>query len=52
MGGTIYTDPESAPIRDGAVLVENGKIAPMSDVRAFATVAYTIRDGKPIFHSR
>jgi imidazolonepropionase-like amidohydrolase len=27
VGGTIYTDPQSPPIRDGVVLVENGKIA-------------------------
>ena len=27
VGGTIYVDPASAPIRDGVVLVQNGRIA-------------------------
>jgi imidazolonepropionase-like amidohydrolase len=27
VGGTIYTDPAAAPIRDGVVIIENGKIA-------------------------
>src|SRR5712691_8508256 len=26
VGGTIYTDPDATPVRDGVVLVENGTI--------------------------
>src|SRR2546422_5345454 len=27
VGGTIYTDPISAPVRNGVILIEDGKIA-------------------------
>jgi imidazolonepropionase-like amidohydrolase len=34
IGGTIYTDPTSEPIRDGVVLVQDGKIAGVGNRRS------------------
>src|SRR5262245_18060975 len=35
VGGTVYTDPPSDPIRDGLVLIQGGRIAAVGARRSF-----------------